>query len=371
MKRKPVLIALLSIAVLALLVGGFFATFVRKQVTERVAAHGEARSNRFFALQLILQRLHEPVRALTTLDPRQLPLLPGDTLLLGDGAARVNAADAARITAWVRRGGHLLLSPGSTAAMAQAPLFKALGLRDPHPAAFACSALDAAHEADGKDRLCGSRFRLDAAAAARVDASIGDATNGYLFARSALGRGEVSLLASFDVITGKHLQQAAAQHFAWRLLAPNLHQGRIYLVYALDGISLPKLLLLRGWPALLALTVLLAGWMAMRSARLGPLMPAPTLHRRALLDHVQAAGEFLYRRDAGRSLHALARDAVLARLRRRDPACAVLNGEALYARLAERSHFDAAQIAQAFQSPANAQAFRACISTLARLRSRP
>jgi hypothetical protein len=111
--------------------------------------------------------------------------------------------------------------------------------------------------------------------------------------------------------------------------------------------------------------------MAMRSARLGPLMPAPAMHRRALLEHVQAAGEFLYRRDGGRSLHQLACHTVLARLRRRDPACAMLNGDALYTRLAERSEIDAAQIAQAFQSPANAQAFRACITTLARLRSRP
>jgi hypothetical protein len=100
-------------------------------------------------------------------------------------------------------------------------------------------------------------------------------------------------------------------------------------------------------------------------------MPAPAPHRRALLEHVQAAGEFLYRRDGGRSLHQLACHAVLARLRRRDPACARLNGEALYARLAERGGLDAAQVAQAFQSPANAQAFRASLSTLARLRSRP
>jgi hypothetical protein len=148
-------------------------------------------------------------------------------------------------------------------------------------------------------------------------------------------------------------------------------RGEIYLVYALDGISFLKMLLRDGWPALLALTVLLAGWMAMRSARLGPLMPAPVMHRRALLEHVQAAGEFLYRRDGGRSLHNLACQTVLARLRRRDPACAMLNGDALYTRLAERSALDVAQIAQAFQSPANAQAFRACIITLARLRSRP
>jgi hypothetical protein len=184
-------------------------------------------------------------------------------------------------------------------------------------------------------------------------------------------RGSVSLLANLNLLSRNGLKQTAAQQFGWRLLSPNIGHGRVYLVYALDGISFLKRLLRDGWPALFALTLLLAGWAAMRSARLGPLMPAPALHRRALLEHVQAAGEFLYRRDGGRSLHGLASHTVLARLRRRDPACAMLNGDALYARLAERGDLDAMQIAQAFQSPANAQAFRACIITLARLRSRP
>ena len=375
MNRKALVIATLVLVVAGLLVAGFLATFEHKEVTEPVAAHGEARYNRFFALQQTLVRLHLPVTALTTLDPQRMPLRPGDTLVLGDDAARVDAAAAARLAAWVRSGGHLLLSPGATATALRTPLSKALNLLDSRSAAFACSAIDAGAVVDGKPpgqvHLCGERFRLAPAARAAVEASIGDQMDGYLFARTRLASGTVSLLASLDPISGNHLKQAAAQHFGWRLLAPNLGRGRIYLVYALDGLSLPKWLLFKGWPALLALSLLLAGWMAMRSARLGPLMPAPALHRRALLEHVQAAGEFLYRRDGGRSLHRLACHAVRERLRRRDPACAMLNGEALHARLAERGPLDAAQIEQAFQSPANAQAFRASILTLARLRSHP
>jgi hypothetical protein len=297
-----------------------------------------------------------------------MPLTSGATVLLGADVARVDADNAARIAAFVRSGGHLLLSPGA-AATARVPLFEALGLLDPHPAEHACRLLrTAANEKDGV-LLCGHRFRLQPGAP--VEAAIGDAQDGYLFARTRLGKGTVSLLAGFNALSRNQLKQAAAQQFAWQLLAPNRGRGVVYLVYALDGPALLRWLTIEGWPALLALAVLLAAWMAMRSARLGPLMPAPALHRRALLEHVQAAGEFLYRRDGGRSLHQLACQTVLARLRRRDPACAMLNGDALYARLAERSELDAAQIAQAFQSPANAPAFRASITTLARLRSRP
>ncbi len=372
MNRKTLLVILLVPGALLLLVGGFFATFERKDVTEPVAAHGEARYNRFFALEQTLRRVGVPAISLATLDPPRMPLTSGDTLLLGDDVAHIDVDDAARIAAFVRGGGHLLLSPGTTAAAMRTPLFEALGLLDPRPADYACSALRVTAAASDKDGvpLCGQRFRLKPAGTV-VEAAIGDAQDGYLFARTRLGKGTVSVLASFNALSRNQLKQAAARQFAWRLLAPNRGHGVTYLVYALDGPAFLTWLSIKGWPALLALAVLLAAWMAMRSARLGPLMPAPALHRRALLEHVQAAGEFLYRRDGGRSLHNLARQTVLARLRRRDPACAMLNGDALYARLAERSELDAAQIAQAFQSPANAPAFRASIITLARLRSRP
>jgi hypothetical protein len=370
MNRKTLQLSLLALVALLLLLAAFLATFERKDVTEPLPARGEARYNRFFALEQTLERLDLPVTSLTTLDPRKLPLQPADTLLLGDDASRVDVDQARRIAAWVRRGGHLLVSPG-VASSRHTPLFEALDVLDAQLAEYACREIRV-HAAD-KDEvgLCGLRFRLKPAAQAAVDARIGDAADGYLFARIRVGKGTVSLLSSFSALSRNQLKKAPAQQFAWRLLEPNRGHGRVYLVYALDGPSFLKFLAIRGWPAWLALAALLAAWMAMRSARLGPLLPAPALNRRALLEHVQAAGEFLYRRDGGRSLHGLASDAVLARLRRRDPACAMLHGEALYARLAERSELSAAQIAQAFQSPANAPAFCASIITLARLRSRP
>lgn len=372
MTRRSGWIALAALGVVVALAGIFFASFERKDVTEVEAARGEARYNPFFALQQILERLGQPAHSLASLDPQQLPLAPGDTLLIGDDASRIDRDAAGRIVAWVHKGGHLLLSPGD-GNTTHAPMFDALGLLDPHPAKHGCSTLQTAQKSGSKDHaaLCGTRFRLAPTAASHADAVIGEAQDGYLFARTTLGKGTVSVLADFAPLSRNGLKSAAAQQLAWRLLAPNRGRGTVYLIYALDGPAFLHWLSVKGWPALLALAALLGAWMAMRSARLGPLLPHPAPHRRALLDHVQASGEFLYRRDGGRSLHRLACDATLARLRGRDAACSALHGDALYARLAERSALDAAQIAQAFQPPANAQAFRTSITTLARLGSRP
>lgn len=371
MSRSALYRLALALGLLAMLAGGFLYLFERKDVTEPATATGEARTNRFYALSLILQQLQVPVSSVATLDPKQLPLRAGDTLVIGDDLARIDVSDAARIAGWVRRGGHLVFATGNPEQAVHTPLMEALGVLAAKPSTFACSVLHAVAQSGNEVSLCGRRFRLTPAASARVDAVIGAPAEGYLFTRTQLAAGTVSMLASLSPLSRARLKQPGAQQFAWRLLAPNLQRGHVYLVYALDGPSFLRLLAIEGWPALLSLGILLLGWMAMRSARLGPLMPAPALHRRALLEHVQAAGEFLYRRDNGRSLHQLVCDNVLARCRRRDPASAMLNGAALYERLAQRSGLDPAQIAQAFQSPANAPAFRACILTLARLRSRP
>src|SRR6185437_12855478 len=118
--------------------GLFLATFQRRDVVEPTPASGAAQTNPLFALEQTLRGMGEPAASLTTLDPRQVPLRPGDTVLIGADAGRIDADTAARLAAWVREGGHLLLAPD---AGARAPVFAALGLLDPRPSTFGCSRL--------------------------------------------------------------------------------------------------------------------------------------------------------------------------------------------------------------------------------------
>ena len=370
---SPMLIALGGLVAVGLIL--FFSLFERKEITVPTTSRGEASYNRFFALDRALAKLDVPVSSVATLSPHRVSLASKDTLVLGAGLERIDVDDATRIADWVRSGGHLVLSPGNAGDAAHTPLFEALDVLSSKHAGDGCTRLAAEVAKPEKDggtfELCGPRFLLNDETAENVDAWIGEARQGYAFARIAVGDGQVSLLSDLAPLSNRELRHAAQQRFAWRVLAPLERDGHVWLLYALDGPSFWLALFTRGWPGLLALTVLLLAWMTSRSQRLGPLMPAPPLQRRALLEHVQAAGEFLYRRDAGLGLHALACRAALARARRQDPACAELEGEALYARLAERHGIDSAQLARAFQIPANATAFRDSIATLARLRSRP
>jgi hypothetical protein len=360
------------LCVVALCVGGFFLAFKRESATERTPATGAASYNRFYALQETLRSMRQPVIS-SVLLTRMLPFLdPGDTVVIGDSVSGISPGDAAKLAEWVRGGGHLVFSPPAAAGR-EVPLLQQLNLLvDEGKNRSLCVTLSTDTQSP-KDSsqvtdLCAESFTLPSPVAAHANVTLGN-DQGVVFAQVSEGQGTVSLLGDMDILSGQRLRNHASQQFAWRLLAPNWGQGRIYLFYALVGNSFWLSLFVRGWPALLASLLLVAGWMAMRSERLGPLMPVPATHRRALLEHIQAVGEFLFRRDSGRSLHRLACAAILARLRRRDPASAMLPDADLYDWLAQRSQLDANRIELAFRSPANAAAFRGSITTLARLRS--
>jgi hypothetical protein len=369
MNRASVIIGLIVVAVLGLGAVGFFSAYERKEVDAYEPAHGEARYNRFFALQRTLEQLHLPVKSVTSLNPVQMPLKAGDTVVLGAGVGRIDDGDAERLAGWVSDGGHLILSPGSAEIATHTPLFDRLKLIQPKSAGFSCVRVVTGGGKDDRFELCGTRLRPRSHDG--IDASIGDARDGYVFLRFQVGDGTVSLLGSLGALTNDELRGQPQQRFVRRLLDPDFGQGHVYLIYALDGPSFWMKLLTQGWPALLALSLLLVAWAVMRGERLGPMIPAPPMQRRALLEHVQAAGEFLFRRDSGYTLHDMACRTVLARVRRMDPLCMTLEGEALYERLGERYRLDPAQLARAFQTPANAMAFRDSLAILARLRSRP
>jgi hypothetical protein len=369
MNRATISIVLVVLAVIGLGALGFFHAYERKEVDAYEPAHGEARYNRFFALQRTLEQLHVPVKSVTSLNPAQLPLKPGDTLVLGAGLTRIDNADAERLADWVSDGGNLILSPGSAEIATHTPLFDHLKLIQSKSAGFSCTKVVTGDGKNDSFDLCGTR--LQPRSQDDIDASIGDAKGGYVFLRFQVEDGTVSLLGSLNALNNEELRGQAQQRFVRRLLDPGFGDGHVYLIYALDGPSFWVKLLTQGWPALLALSLLLVAWAMARGERLGPMIPVPPIQRRALLEHVQAAGEFLFRRDSGYTLHSMACRTVLARVRRMDPICVTLEGDALYERLAERYRLDPALLARVFQTPANAMAFRDSLAILARLRSRP
>jgi hypothetical protein len=366
----PVLVLL----VLGLAVGWWFATFERIDRWIDLPPRGEAAYNPLYALKVALKDDGVRVASRGRLHLDTVPLGPRDTLVLLGDLRAVTPDEARQLLAAVARGAHLVLplppyDHVHDRAPAKGPLLAQL------PVHLASESLDCQHLVGGKHpsyEFCGGTAVLpDPTTVPLAEWHVEDGR--YAFIRLAHGAGSVDLLSDLRFLTSDGLRDhPERQAFVRQLLAPNYGQGTVHLVYAVDMPSLWRLLLANGWRTLLPLALALLAWLWMRAQRFGPTLPAPAGTRRALVEHVQASGEHLHRygRD-GLLLHAL-RDAVFARMRRRDPLAAALTGDAQAEAVAARTGLtsDAVRAALRTVPPANANELRLRISQLIALRNR-
>ena len=391
MKRLHLLI---GTGVLAALVGVGVLLFPKlfKEVSEDVPLPptGEAAYNPLYALKLALLAHGQQVSAWPNLAAASRRLGPRDTLFLYDRPEAMTQAQAVHLLDWVHEGGHLVM-PGPPSRATPGPLAAALGLRtvDPPEApsesesksdpelpsgSYAdCERLELpGARRDGKDRdgvyLCDPRFLPSVPG---FQLSGGNEREGYRFARREYGHGQVTV-AQVDYLDNEGLRIPAARELAFQLLAPGLGRGRFQLVYSADVPSLFRLLLEHAWMVLLPLALALAAWLAWRGQRFGPLQPAPEPRRRALFEHVHAAGEFAWGRQRAGALHAAVLRLFRQRLQRRSPELFALSGGAQEQALADATRLPVAQVRdalrpQGLQHPAS---FTQAIATLLLMRSR-
>lgn len=377
--------------VAVLLVGGFVAWFLhtheRVQETDDLPPRGEAAYNPLFALKLALADDGRKATARPSLQLRQVPLKPEDTLVLLGDTREMPPSDRDALLAWVREGGHLIMRtpPVGSAGLLDLgtydpiddaiPLLSELGI-EPMPFGD-CMRLEVEGQIEGagvRALFCDGRaFELGENASSPQHAWFDPAIEAYGFARMRLGRGSVDVLADLDFLTNDALEDGPHYALARQLLQPNYDRGGMFhLIYRMEMPSLWSLLWKRLWMVLLPGALGIAVWLWMRSERLGPLRPSPADDRRSLLEHVHASGEHLYRYGRAGSLYAAVFDAFLQRLRRRDPYAAALEGAPRIEAIARRTGLPAHEVEAAlrYPRPGDARDFVLRVAQLLKLRQR-
>lgn len=347
-RARTVVFIALGCVLVALIAGGWLATFERKSVTRHLPPTGEARTNPVYGLKTALRASGQRVDARPTLALATHPLGARDTLLLLGNTSATPARDADAVMDWVLRGGHLIV------LLDDADARRALAGRVPVQAKTIESqdsdCLDAFDDKQPDEVLwmfCPNRFTVlqgHAVTAAWKDA------DGHAFARLPHGNGSIDVVAN-QIFTARSLQNEVPSAFARQLLAPNWNAGTFHLVYSADVPPLWRLLAEHAWMILVPLALALSGWLWRRMQRFGPLLPSPEAERRSLLEHVQASGQHLHRYGRSYLLHSALRQRVLARLRRRDPVAAALEGSTQAAVVALRTGLPASHVAEALQAP--------------------
>ncbi|MET0934761.1 MAG: hypothetical protein ABWX83_02165, partial [Luteibacter sp.] len=271
--------ALAIAAVIALSVASFFTAFEHKEVDVDVPASGKAATNRFYALERAIRGMGIPAHSVSG-----LPDSEDSLIVLGVNPANLGRSDADDLLSLVDDGARLVVRTGSASELGRGYFWKTLareaGLV---PAGSGC--LSFTGQAGEKPYpWCGTRLKVDARNHAN---GVGDA-KGDLLVTVAYGEGTVTLVPSLDPFVGRGFEDPVARRLVTRVLRLGDTRQSVALVYRIEGDRIWSLLFTRGWPALLAFTVLLIAWAVSRAVRLGPLLDAPRADRRALVEHVQA-----------------------------------------------------------------------------------
>ncbi|MCW5580738.1 MAG: DUF4350 domain-containing protein [Luteimonas sp.] len=373
MRGWPLRVGLMAVAlaVAALFAAWWHHTYKRVERVVPLPPAGEASYNPLYALKRALQADGLAVDSRQRLRLAEVALGARDTVLMLGDPRTLTAREVDELLYWVGEGGHLLVTtPRGTRLSAERPweLLPRLGL-ERMPAAGGCEAFQVEGEARHVEFCGGTRFTLH-----DIDPLLawGDFEHGFAFARIEHGDGLVDVLADVDFLRNDALDDGPHVALARQLLDPNYGEGTVHLVYAADMPPLWRLLLEHAWMAWAPLLLALVLWLWMRLQRVGPAMPAPEEARRSLLEHVQASGEHLRRHGLAATLHAAMREDFLARLRRRDPVAAALEGAAQAEAVAARTGLSAADIEHALRTPRprDGNDFRQRIARLVEMRKR-
>lgn len=362
------IVVLVVAAVITLVVWWWNRTYVRAEEFVDIPRTGEARTNPLYVLKLALRADGVNAQARQRLQRDRFTLGRRDTVLIYSDPRTLAAADASALMEWVATGGHLLVRmPSGGPAADRVPVLSTLGIAA-SKASPACVGL----QVEGEERhveFCRSRA-FTVKGAEPLHAWINDAGE-YVFARMRHGQGVIDVVSGFDFLTNDKLKDVPHIALTRQLLAPNYGDGTVHLVYAADMPSFWSTLLRQSWMVWLPLLLALLAWLWRRALRFGPLLPSPPAERRSLIEHIVASGEHIHRYGYGGVLYEAARNAFLARLRRRDPQAAALVGDVQATLLAERFGLNANDIRDALSAPdpGDRAAFRQRIALLVRMRN--
>ena len=350
---------------------------------------GEASYNPLYGLKRALEQAGLQVSARADLSLSTLNLGRRDTLVLDGHIQRLSANDTKRLLAWVRAGGHLMITlPRAVArqdgdfdeseadewVLSGSPsiLLDALAVRV-LPSAE-CAELSMGKPASTKRWCPRTRFLPLARAKIAWQWAGGDSEQGFVLGRGDYGDGSVTLASSFKLLASKKLREPDNQLLARQLFAPVLERGNaVHLIYGHSIAPIYVLLVRLGWPILLPLGLALVLMAFARSARLGPQLAYQVLNRRALVEHVQAAGEFAFRRLRAAALHQALRQHVMDKLQAQHPQLAGLDAPALVLALNQLFPLGEAVLRHALFPEAlqRSQAFILAVRTLLALRNHP
>ena len=327
-------LSLLLVGMVLILIGSvtawFLNNFESQTIDLPVGASAEARRNPYLAAERLLVRLGVPVEGRAGRGRlRQLP--PTTDTLVVSGLGSLAPDQRAALHAWLRAGGRLVVEA--------VDLWDDAVVADDVPGDFGIRLREApGRPGDSPHQLLANLtwpgvdqpltlgvhpdWYLDVEGAA--GASTVSADGQVRMVRLPVGAGTLTVTSDQQFLTndgiGQHDHALILVHLA--LPAPG---GKVWLLHDSAVPWLGAILWATAPQAVIAAAVLVLVWGWSLGARLGPPAPAPTRRRRDLIEHLDAAGAFLWRQGHAAHLVEATRRQVLTAWQRRHPDLRRLN----------------------------------------------
>jgi hypothetical protein len=348
MKSKTIIFSSIIVLLIGGLIAAWFSFYELRERTIDGSPIGEANYNQFYLLKKMLHARGKKAESFARLDLSKIKLQSNDTIVMMTDPRSLSQKDIETLLEFIYAGGVLYMNMPVIEGEQYIPIINDVGLSVVE-APFSCLRIKSGRKESRLEPTCGSRRFVsydydDEEASHQLNWTWGNEDSGYLMGRVQYGDGELVLSPTLHYFSNYGLREQGMLLFSEQLLRQTFSDGTAYLVYA--GNLPPWYMLLWQYfnKAILPFALALLAWLAWRMQRLGSRIPETPPQRRALLEHVNASGEFAFFRKRAQALYAAFQRSLFERLRRRDPLLAALEGDGLIQALSERSGMSQADV---------------------------
>lgn len=318
---RRVSISLIVLVSMAIVAGVFLWQYERREIELDIPMRGEARFNHFLAAERLLAAVGIASDSLSEFAPRSWLPRSDETLVIDFNYRTLDQEQIDLLLNWVSDGGHLVLEAAWSSDDAWDPILGALEVnveRFGYDDDSAGDESDAAAVATDWGRLDGDNGRVLNVPAERTIYRVHD-ERGVFAAQFPFGAGFLTVAADLSFATNRRIGKANNARILTRLLTHTIPPGKAWFVYARDFPSLLSLIWRHGGHLVIASGLFLALFLWRVSQRFGPPIPVAAPARKSFLEHVDAAGAFLWQNHAEGKLLDDAQIAFTRALERKNP----------------------------------------------------
>ncbi len=374
--KQRVIVLLLVLG--AVIYAAWFYSSHEKYTTEQfVGYEGEARFNGFLAAELFLNAVGVNAESRETLVPSQWLPDFGDTIVMRVSGSITAVPERLALRNWIAQGGHLVLLPPYTETDLSDALLADFNLRLV-PVDFDSDDDEEVEEVPDETETSADylvdlpliSYRVEQIEDVAGSVTLSDDI-GNIVVRHEYGDGYVTVVSGASLFTNRALDRDDHARLFLDIVDGYISTETVWLVYNADFRSLWA----RIWQAapllVIALLAVFLLWLWSAIPRFGPRTVEAPPARRSIVEHVKAAGNFVWRYDGGSQLFEATRAAVLHEAEARHPGISRLplrDQVSLIANLSNRSE-QAVMDALAPFSGRNHRAFTQTIELLQDIRS--